>query len=535
MKNIKISTLSIIISILSYSCTDLSEEVFSEITEASYNYQPSDATRIIGASYSTLRGYFTMTKYWGESISSDEAVMPANASGWDDNGIYRRMHTHSWTSEQKHFTELWDFCYYGIALANRGIEQLSDENFPMASNENRKQLVAELKTLRAFHYWRIIDAFGDAPLVTQTTLVPPVVSKRKDIYEFVVNELNECMDDLSEEKNSSNYGRFNKWGAKCILANLYLNSEVYIGNSNWDLCISQCDDIINSNKYSLDASYRDPFKRENQTSLENIFVVPYDEVFAGGFDMWHATLHSSNKITFNTQDAGWGAGSYKAVPQFINTYDPDDERLKMTWLSGLQLSSDGSDTCRRAYTNIGKPLIYVNSMPDGIFTDEADGYRWIKYDVTNGQYNLSNDGVIFRYAQVLMMKAECLLRKGEADAAADIVTEVRRRAFKSVPSKAIVSGSDLLKPSTYIYGTVSGSILKPQGIILPEKYGRFYDELGYEFAGEGSRRRDMIRFGHFTKAQWLSHTPNGDFRTVFPIPQPAINANPKLEQNSNYK
>jgi starch-binding outer membrane protein, SusD/RagB family len=140
-----------------FSCTDLTEEVFSEITEASYSYEEGDATKIVGASYSTMRNYFTMLNYWGESISSDEAVMPANASGWDDNGIYRRMHLHTWNTDQRHISGLWGFHYYGITLANRGIEQLSDEKFPISKDENRNQLVAELRALRALHYWRIMD------------------------------------------------------------------------------------------------------------------------------------------------------------------------------------------------------------------------------------------------------------------------------------------------------------------------------------------------------------------------------------------
>lgn len=231
----------------------------------------------------------------------------------------------------------------------------------------------------------------------------------------------------------------------------------------------------------------------------------------------------------------WGAGAYKGIPQFIDTYDPDDERLNATWLGGPQYASDGTPLTG-SYDLMGQPLIFVNKMPNGIFTGEAEGYRWLKYEVEMGaRSELNNDLVLFRLTQVHMMKAECLLRTGKADQAASIVSMVRKRAFKEHPEKAIVSGAQLQEKSCYKYGTVENYVLTSQNQVYPEKFGRFYDELGWEFAGESYRRRDMIRFGHFTKAKWLSHEPNGDYKTVFPLPQKVVDTNPNLEQNPNYQ
>lgn len=133
-----------------------------------------------------------------------------------------------------------------------------------------------------------------------------------------------------------------------------------------------------------------------------------------------------------------------------------------------------------------------------------------------------------------MMKAESLLRTGKYDEAAQLVTTVRTRAFKDHPEKAKVAGAQLQGASSYKYGTVSNYVLAPQNVNLPEQFGRFYDELGWEFAGEFMRRRDMIRFGTYTKVQWLSHEGSNDYRTVFPIPQRALDSNNKLVQNPNY-
>ena len=138
------------------------------------------------------------------------------------------------------------------------------------------------------------------------------------------------------------------------------------------------------------------------------------------------------------------------------------------------------------------------------------------------------------------MKAECLLRNGQADAAATIVTQVRQRAFKNNPEKATVTGDQLMADSKYPWGYYVkdyGSLMEgglDLGDQTPVKYGGMYDELGYEFACETYRRRDMIRFGTYTTKSWLSHVPSGDYKIVLPIPQMSIDANPNLEQNPNY-
>jgi hypothetical protein len=66
------------------------------------------------------------------------------------------------------------------------------------------------------------------------------------------------------------------------------------------------------------------------------------------------------------------------------------------------------------------------------------------------------------------------------------------------------------------------------------QYGRFLDELGWEFVFEAHRRQDLIRFGVYTTKRWFSHVPNGDHRKIFPIPQSAMEANPNLKQNPGY-
>jgi hypothetical protein len=246
------------------------------------------------------------------------------------------------------------------------------------------------------------------------------------------------------------------------------------------------------------------------------------------------SLHNASKSTYNLESSPWGAGGFCAIPQFIDTYDPDDKRLKYTWIMGPQYEADGITPILCTYEKKGEPLVYTKELPDGIYQGENEGYRIGKWEIRMGaRSNLSNDFPIFRFAQVLLMKAECLLRTGGNTQAAEIVTQVRMRAFND-PSKAKVTGSQLEENSSYQYGYVENYEIVDPGDQAPIQLGRFLDELGWEFACETYRRRDLIRFDVFTNKSWLSHKPNGDYRTVFPIIQGAIDANPNLEQNPNY-
>jgi len=142
-----------------------------------------------------------------------------------------------------------------------------------------------------------------------------------------------------------------------------------------------------------------------------------------------------------------------------------------------------------------------------------------------------------------MMRAEALLRTGQADAAAALVTQVRQRAFAATdPARAVVTGAELMMGSRYDYGwsDIDGVVKTgPAGTPVTGggddiTYGRFLDELGWEFAAEGHRRQDLIRFGIFTTKTWFNHVPNGAYRTLFAIPENAMTTNSKLQQNPGY-
>jgi hypothetical protein len=227
-------------------------------------------------------------------------------------------------------------------------------------------------------------------------------------------------------------------------------------------------------------------------------------------------------------------GGMCAIPQFINSFDADDSRVKNNWIQGQQYESNGSILIGSLGAYSGKPLAYINEVPNIDASEEVHGYRLGKFEIAMGSaVQLDNDFPLFRYADILMMKAECLLRTGHADEAAALVTQVRERAFKDNPSKATVTAADLMKGSHYNYGLRSTLNTTEEGG-ADIKYGRMLDELGWEFDQEGRRRQDMIRFGAFTAKSWFDHKASDANKALFPIPRTELEKNSNLKQNPGY-
>ncbi|WP_431211463.1 RagB/SusD family nutrient uptake outer membrane protein [Puia sp. P3] len=238
---------------------------------------------------------------------------------------------------------------------------------------------------------------------------------------------------------------------------MYLNAGVYTGTPQWDKCSQQCDDIINQattkGSYLLEPRYRDIFRTNNEGSKELIFTVPYDETFGTEFQIHMKTLDPLMQQVFPMQVQPWGGDC--AVPQFIDSYDADDTRMKDTWIQGPQYSA----------TTGALVITYTKSVNSIEKSQSNEGYRIGKYEIKpNAKAGLSNDFPIFRYADILMMKAECLLRTGHADDAAVLVTQVRQRDFTNTPAKATVTGAQLQQGSSYQYGYWdNGAITQLQG------------------------------------------------------------------------
>lgn len=514
------------------ACTDLTETPYAEITEANFNPTAGDLAALMAPAYTPLRqiwmSWYGMVDFQGET--ADILITPVRPNGWYDGGTYIRLHEHRWDVSQGQPGSLWSRSYSGINAANRVIYQIESEIIPV-EEPAKTRTIAELKALRAYYYSLLLDNFGNVPLATDFTATePPEQATRTQVFDFVVKELEDALPNLSKETGTPMYGRMNYWAAVGILARVYLNAEVYTGTAHWQKVIDYADEIIDSGFFELETSYRRPFARDNHTSKELVWAVPYDRIHATESNFHMKTLKPALQYALGLAAQPWGGSA--SNPQFIDTYDPDDTRLRDTWLIGPHFDSEG-----RGYD-------FVKHVPAITGSEFHHGYPVWKYEIYPGMTGASDvDYPIMRYAEVLMMKAEALLRMGKADDAAVLVTEVRERAFASTnPAKATVTGAELLQGSRYNYGWYdTDGVVKdgPGGTPVTNggadiQYGRFLDELGWEFAAEGHRRQHLIRFGVFTTKTWFNHKPNGNHRTIFAIPQFAMDTNPKLKQNPDY-
>lgn len=514
---------------------NLDEKVYSDVMEESYGYQPKDfASNIVGA-YSSLRSTAQMSFWQLQELSGCCIVIAPNASGWNDGGIYLQQHFHTWNAELGAISDIWNSYFKGIMLCNAAIEKVENNLIPAPSEKERTIGLAELRTLRAYYYWLICDNFGDAPLVTSTAQEMPAKSSRKAIYDFIISELTAVVDDLDDNQDETTYARFNKWAGKCLLANIYINAEVYTGTPRWNECLQQCNDIINGGKCELSPRYKDSFRATGvESSKEVLMTIPYDyDKGVVGNWLYMNSWHKELKKKFLTNAEPNEAGGPRALGQFIDTYQAGDSRLNDTWLYGPQFDVDGNALVGR-FDMAGQPLNFTKDLPDANYTNEMEGYRMFKYEVSQGsEWSSSTDIPIFRYAEVLLMKAECLLRTGQPGAGA-LITELRRRNFTEQPDAALVSDDQLKEDSSYPWGYMENYQIVDEGDQSPVKFGRLLDEYLWEYAYEGHTRRELIRFGVYTTKSWLSHKPNGNHRTVFPIPQSAITANPLIVQNPDY-
>ena len=525
------------------ACTKLKDTSYNQLISSEFTPSSSDLPALTGAPYVDWRGLLLQwnTLYRAQEVSGDEMLTPARPNGWVDGGVYRRIHEHKWTTDDDIVVNVWTRAYQGITNCNRIIYQVQTKSIPVAATDTTA-LIAEMKLLRASYYWVLCDMYGNVPIVTRFDVPAgylPMQNTRKEVYDFIVKEILANYPKVSTQNNQLTYGKFNKWAGLTLLAKMYLNAGVYSGTPAWDKCKAICDTIINATGTSgikLESTQKNVFVTENQNSKEIIFALPFDSKYVSewnSFDVHMQTLEPENQATYNLMYSPWGGVC--AIPQFITTFDTTDARYVDNYIKYQQYAANGDKLIASMGDFTGKPLSYRNYVGGVDYSDEVDGFRLGKFEIAMGATNrLSNDWPLFRYADVLLMKAECLLRTGHADDAAAIVTTVRSRDFKNNPSKAVVTGAQLQGGSGYDYGLQNhlGPFTHEGGADI--QYGRMLDELGWEFNQEARRRTDMIRFGMFTKKSWLSHSPNGDYRALYPIPRTEIAKNSNLTQNPGY-
>ena len=479
------------------------------------------------------------------TLTTDEAMIPIRGGDWYDGGLWNAMYQHRWTADDQSLYDTWKYIYKVIVLANKSLDIISSKS-GLLSAAQQQEYRAEVRAIRAMFYYYAMDMFGRVPLVLSTeeqrySSLFQGQTDRSSVFHFVFQELQQVLPSLPDQhsnKEGNYYGRITQPVVNFLLAKLALNAEIYMyddwtqGYANrpkgsdihfsvpaadasshdgdkelnaWETCIYYCDKLAKEG-YVLESDDAFNFSTHNETSKENIFTIPMDKnIYTNQFHYLFRSYHYTHGGAL-----GWGSenGTCATISTMkANHYGEADEdaRCKMNFVAGV-VKVDGHELLM----DNGKPLEYqpfevAQNLTNSKFIKTA-GARMAKYEVDRTSYMdgklQSNDIVLFRYADALLMKAEAKVRNGENGD-----EELNRiRARVGMP---------------YRKATLDN--------ILEERL--------LELVWEGWRRQDLIRFGKFTGAYDL-RTPllgeSSGYTTVFPIPQKCIDLNSELVQNKGY-
>jgi len=576
-----------------WSCTNLEETIYHEIVSENYykNEQEIAAAmmRPFAQNSKNISGFFKNV-WMIQELSADNVSFPQKGPHGYDGGDWIRFHRREYTTDERRCYNSWDQVYEGIGYVNNLLTDFENLDFDALGVKSftKEQSVAELRSLRAYFYWILLDLFGDIPVTTTINEDSPESKPRSEVFAFVEKELTESLPHLSEDVVSTQ-GRISKWGVYAILAYMYLNAEVYTGTPQLQKAIAACDALYASGKFSIDTEWFTPFCKTNDiSSKENIFTAANDPIYAADNTWLQRFGHYAHQGGFGFGYAVWN--SVVTTPGFYSKFDPTDKRGYAGHLYGPQYKINKYNADHTLDVDKSKPLlgteefkgfplimaereVVLKALPNGsgikvqsvrhpeftaedmapviayIETDEIlvnslktlinnnggkeyefklsedylgtrtmdtgaenIGARSIKYEIdfTATTAGLPNDWVIFRLARINFIKAEALMRQNGNTANAEacaLINEVKQRAYDA---------------GTFVPYT-------PATLTMDE----LLTEMAREFAYEGWRRVDLVRFGKFVKDyEWWDYKPNGkEYDNIYPIPHRRLNNNPNLKPN----
>ncbi|MBD8487188.1 RagB/SusD family nutrient uptake outer membrane protein [Echinicola sp. CAU 1574] len=509
------------------SCTNLDLEPYNEVTSIQVyedfdNYKAVLAKLYGGLAVSGQQGpsgkpdisgldegaSTYIRAYWKlQELPTDEAII-----AWNDEGL-PTLNTMQWTSDNGFIAAMYYRIFYQISLANEFIRETSDEKMASrgiseADQETGRIFRAEARFLRALSYYHALDMFGNVPFVTEENGVGayfPEQTDREALFAYVESELLDILPSLVDARQNE-YARADKAAAWMVLAKLYLNAEVYIGEDHFTDAITYLNEILNSG-YTLEPNYNYLFLADNNLSEELIFSVAFDGVNTTSFGGTTFLVNAAVGGTMDREEFGIPGGwqGLRTRPEIVALYP----------------GTNGSPDARGSFHTDEQNLDIENVS---LF---QDGYAVKKYkNVTRdgvrgsspGNDQVDTDFPMYRLGDAYLMYAEAVLRGGSGGSEAQAlayVNELRQRAYGDAS------------------GNISSSELTLDFIL---------DERARELKWEAHRRTDLIRFGKFTTDsyiwQWKGGTFDGtsveSFRNIYPLPTADLTANPNLSQNSGY-
>lgn len=440
--------------------------------------------------FSTNNGYDLMRGY----VNMQEMPTDEMAPSWLEHDHQDGLCYIKWTADDPWVSDVYYRLYYTIALANDYIANTKNNG-----NQTVQQYVGEARFLRALAYYMVLDLYGKGPFVDENTGIGsyiPEAYTNKQLFDYIEGELKAIADNLPT-KSSVEYGRASSGAAYALLAKLYLNAEVYGGGNHYADCVAACDKVI-AQGYTLEEDYQKLFNADNdKRTNEIIFSLNVD---ATNTVTWGATTYlvcgaigNSNNQDATAYGAASGWGSFRARGELTSLFEEGDCRA-LFWTNDSKQYFEGNPIDNQGFGWFG--CKYTNLTDEGeTASNTADG-------------GVCTDYPVLRLADVMLMKAEAMLRNGSA--AADVLPLIQPlydRAFGEGEREVLASEVDL------------------QFLL---------DERARELWWECTRRTDLVRYGMFTTNKYLWEWKGGaaagtsvseSFNT-YPIPA--------AEQSANY-
>jgi hypothetical protein len=510
MKNIKIK-IPVVISFLLFifvGCSDLDEKLEDRLTlaqvEAATIGDP-DVTALLTEAYNTLLNFHGSGADIMPEHVSDLLIAPTRGGDWDDNGAWRALHQHAWDADHTGLRDFFNRLASGLFSA---LDLLQFNPTP--------QQEAEARFLRAFYVFWICDGWGQVPMREPGAPLAeiPAVMSSSEAIDFVISELEAIIPNLPADVDP---WVASKAAAQALLAKAYLNRAVFksadrqtftFSTEDMNAVITNCDAIINSGDYALEAMFFDNFTADNGENSSELIFSTNNRAGVQSNSMrgfWMSGLH------YNQTPGGWNG--FTTLADFYNSFDDNDTRRSYEvpllkeqtgLIAGLMYGQQYNAAGEALEDRQGNPLFFTVESPIIVSGAalEVSGVRFMKFvpDMTAEDVP-GNDFSFFRYSDILLTKAEALLRNGDNNGALALVNELRA-----------VRGPDALT-----------------SIDLDELLA----ERARELYQEGWRRNDLIRYGKFLEA-WAEKPASSATYLLFPYPSSQIVANPNLVQNPGY-
>ncbi|HZG23569.1 MAG TPA: RagB/SusD family nutrient uptake outer membrane protein [Chitinophagaceae bacterium] len=492
----------------------------SNLNSATFYKTEADMNQAVLSAYGNLRSVYNSPYIRVGEIRSDNTTFswlsgnPANENGID-------VFASPLLPENGHSTSAWNDSYNVILRSNIVLGRI--EAIAFKNEQLKKQYIGEARFVRALMYFWLNRIFGGysrsgellGVLKVDKEITPEEAyainrSTLQEIYDMIVEDLKYAEENLPAKYNATDAGRLTRWGAKGLLAKVYITMAGYPlnkGASHYALGIQKAEEVINNSGAALVPSYADLFDVSKKNSVESLFEIQYKK-------------GSPNGATGNPWNNDF-------APRF------SDKEVVLVGDKGGVNAPTGDMSA--AYTP-GDPRKFV-SMRDfwiNAKNGAVQNERYVRkyYDVSTSLSDNGNNWIELRLADIYLLCAEALVRTGgDKNKALVYVNRIRQRARETKGDPAIPRPADLLRDYTLADFPSDNALL-----LAIEK------ERRVELAFENHRWFDLVRTGRAKDVMIAEQAADGyapfvwsdDFLS-YPIPLTVMQSNPgKITQNKGY-